>query len=57
MRDGITKLFILDKNPSIGSTDFLAKPLALAKLVKLLLEVLKLLTALRVHTTLVLLNW
>jgi hypothetical protein len=57
MRVGITKHLILDKNPSTGSTDFLARLLVLAKLVKLLLEVLKLLTALRVHTTLVLLNW
>jgi hypothetical protein len=53
MRAGITKHLTLDKNPSIDSTDFLAKPLVLARLAKLLFEVLRSLTALQAHTTVV----
>ena len=56
MRVGITKRLILDKNPNTDSTDFSVKPPVLARLVKLHFVVLKLLTALQAHTTVVLLN-
>lgn len=56
MRGGITKHLVLDKSPSIDSTDFSVKPPVLARLEKSLFVVLKLLKALLVHITAVLLN-
>jgi hypothetical protein len=56
MRGGITKHLVLDKSPTIDSTDFSVKPPVLARLEKSLFVVLKLLKALLVHITAVLLN-